>query len=203
MVASGTDKEQSIVEAARKRFAHYGFSKVTMDEIAADVAMGKASLYYYFPTKESIFEAVTIQEQKHFIAKIQSILESNKPAAEKLKDYAEKRLSLFRDLLNLSNLPFQKFSEVKSLFKDLFKNFEKEEIKLLHQIIHAGKRSGEFSVTSPQHITEVVLHSLHGLRLRALRNADGQRLDDETYATLRKEMNLLVDLIINGLTTRK
>ena len=48
-----TEKQAVILDAARKRFAYYGFSKVTMDEIAADIGMGKASLYYYFPTKES------------------------------------------------------------------------------------------------------------------------------------------------------
>ena len=38
-------KEKAILEAARKRFAYFGFSKITMDEIASDVALGKASLY--------------------------------------------------------------------------------------------------------------------------------------------------------------
>jgi TetR/AcrR family transcriptional regulator len=197
-----TDKEKAIVEAARKRFAHYGFSKVTMDEIASDVAMGKASLYYYFSTKESIFEAVILHEQKHFITEIQSILRDGKPAKDKLKEYAERRLVLFRDLLNLSNLPFQKFSDVKSLFKNLFSNFEREELKLLQQILQLGKHSGEFSVTASQHIAEVVLHALYGLRVRAWRNVDGQRLDDDTYTAMKKEMNLLVDLIVHGIRSK-
>ena len=37
-------KEKAIIKAARERFAHFGFSKVTMDEIAADIEMGKACL---------------------------------------------------------------------------------------------------------------------------------------------------------------
>jgi TetR/AcrR family transcriptional regulator len=51
-------REKSIIEAAKERFAHFGFSKVTMEEIASDVDLGKASLYYYFPTKEDLFKAV-------------------------------------------------------------------------------------------------------------------------------------------------
>jgi TetR/AcrR family transcriptional regulator len=35
-----------ILEAAQRQFARYGLSKVTMDEIAEEVGMGKASLYY-------------------------------------------------------------------------------------------------------------------------------------------------------------
>ena len=56
-------KQQIIIDAARDRFAHFGFSKVTMDEIASDVELGKASLYYYFPTKEELFKAVITLEQ--------------------------------------------------------------------------------------------------------------------------------------------
>jgi len=199
----GISKEKIILEAARKRFAYYGFAKVTMDEIASDVAMSKASLYYYFPTKEGVFKAVIAEEQRQFIAQTQSILENRRSARDKLMEYAEKRLTLFRDLLNLSNLTFQKFAEVKSDFKDLFVNFEKEELKLLQQIIQLGKRSGEFSTSVPHHLAEVTLHALYGLRVRALRIAEGGTLDDETYNALRKEVNVLVDLIVRGITSKK
>ena len=35
--AKAVAKEEKILEAARKRFAYFGFPKVTMDEIAAEV----------------------------------------------------------------------------------------------------------------------------------------------------------------------
>ncbi len=197
------EKEASIVAAARKLFAHYGFSKVTMDEIAADAGMGKASLYYYFPTKERLFEDVIAHEQKQFIAQIQSALDNCTSAKEMLLEYAEKRISLFRDLLNLNSLPFQMISQVKTLFRGLFENFEKEELKLLQQIIQVGKRSEEFTVTNPQATAETILHTFHGLRLRTLRSADGKRLDDDAYAILKKEMSVLVELLLNGLTTKR
>lgn len=192
-------KESTILEAARKRFAYFGFSKVTMDEIAGDVGLGKASLYYYFPTKEKLFEAVIVQEQNQFILEIRSILQTGKSAQEKLRGYAERRLLLFRNLLNLGNLAFQKFSEVKALFANLFANFEKEELQLLQEIIQLGQRSGEFAVTSPEQTAEAILHALHGLRLRFLRTAEGQRLDDNGYTALNNEIDLLVDLILRGL----
>lgn len=44
-----------IIEAALKRFAHYGLSKTTMTEIAKDISFSKALLYYYFPDKLSLY----------------------------------------------------------------------------------------------------------------------------------------------------
>src|SRR5436190_20923918 len=55
---SQDQKRESIVEAAIKRFAHFGVAKTTMADIAADLAFSKASLYYYFPDKLSLFAAV-------------------------------------------------------------------------------------------------------------------------------------------------
>ena len=51
-------KQEAIIEAAIKRFAHFGVSKTTMAEIAADLSFSKASLYYYFPDKLNLFAAV-------------------------------------------------------------------------------------------------------------------------------------------------
>ena len=41
-----------------------------MREIADDLKLSKASLYYYFPDKESLYSAVVEKEQDEFIAKI-------------------------------------------------------------------------------------------------------------------------------------
>src|SRR5688572_8197711 len=51
-------KQEAIIEAAIKRFAHFGVAKTTMSEIAADLSFSKASLYYYFPDKLNLFAAV-------------------------------------------------------------------------------------------------------------------------------------------------
>ena len=50
------DSKVSVIKkAARKRFRHYGLTKTTMNDIAADIGMSKASLYYYFLIKKICF----------------------------------------------------------------------------------------------------------------------------------------------------
>lgn len=51
------EKIENILEAATKRFAHFGVDKTTMNEIADDLGISKASLYYYFPDKLNLFAA--------------------------------------------------------------------------------------------------------------------------------------------------
>jgi len=51
-----------IITTAGEIFSRYGFKKTTMDEIANGLKMGKSSIYYYFASKEEIFEAVVLNE---------------------------------------------------------------------------------------------------------------------------------------------
>ena len=113
------EKVKIILQAARKRFAHYGFSKVTMDEIAGDVELGKASLYYYFPTKEELFKAVISQEQAEFIKSIELLLQKPSSASMKLIEYVEHRLAFSRKLANLGTLSIHSILDIKSVFRKL------------------------------------------------------------------------------------
>ena len=193
------DKETLILGAARKRFAYFGYSKVTMDEIAADVGMAKASLYYYYPNKERLFERVVMDEQHQFIHDIEGVITRDIPAGDKLREYVDKRFQLFRELLNLSTLGVQNLLDVKSLFGDLFRKFQIEELKLVRQIMDAGSAAGEFAIPNPHRTAQLFLHILHGLRLRAFLHSSEPPPDDKTYAALRKEMESCVEHFINGI----
>lgn len=47
-------RKVEIVEAALNRFSHYGFAKTTMNEIAEDLFITKANLYYYYQDKTAL-----------------------------------------------------------------------------------------------------------------------------------------------------
>ena len=48
-------RKQHILDSALSVFKNKGFEGSTMDEIAKDADFGKATLYYYFNSKEEIF----------------------------------------------------------------------------------------------------------------------------------------------------
>ena len=192
-------KEQLIIEAARSRFAHYGYSKVTMEEIAADVELGKASLYYYFPTKEELFRAVISLEQDELKAKIEHLLQKSGPATRKLREYVALRMQFFQDLINLGTLSLHSYMNTKSVFKKLFVDFEKVELALIKKIIDEGIQSKEFVSFVTDDTSEVFLHILQGLRCRILRQAKGPVLDKKTQNNLQKEMNVATDIFIKGI----
>ena len=197
------EKELIITEAARKRFAHFGFSKVTMDEIATDVEMGKASLYYYFPTKEDLFRAVLAQEMNELKKNIEIILEDSETATNKLHQYVEQRMKFFQILINLGTLSVHSYFDPKSIFKKLFIDFEEVELNLLRKIFDEGKKNKEFDKKINDDTAVVFLHIIQGLRCRVLKQNKGQGIAKETRENLQNEMNLATDIFINGIKKRK
>lgn len=193
-------KEKAIIEAAKERFAHFGFSKVTMEEIASDVDLGKASLYYYFPTKEDLFKAVISLEQNKLKENFEELLQKNTADSKKLQEYVDLRMKFFRDLINLGTLSVHSYFDTKSVIKEVFIDFEKIELELIKKIINEGKKAKEFKPELAEDTALIFLHILQGLRCRVLRWAKGASLDDETNNDLQKEMSMVTEIFINGIS---
>jgi len=64
---------RDIVETARVLFKQSGFKKTTMGDIARSLGKAKSSLYYYYPSKEDIFEAVLHAEMDELLDQIVSL----------------------------------------------------------------------------------------------------------------------------------
>ncbi len=52
------ETRQGILRAALKRFAHSGYAAASVQQIVGDARVSKPTLYYYFPDKARLFEAL-------------------------------------------------------------------------------------------------------------------------------------------------
>jgi AcrR family transcriptional regulator len=62
-----------ILKEVRGLFFRYGFSKVTMDEVAEALGMSKKTLYRHFPGKEDLLEAATADHLDECDAELKGI----------------------------------------------------------------------------------------------------------------------------------
>jgi TetR/AcrR family transcriptional regulator len=194
------DRKTQILNAAEQRFARFGLSKVTMDEIAADVGMSKAALYYYFKTKEDIFREVIAREQAQFIDGAEKIIARDTAASEKLRQYGRQRILFFNEIANLNLLGIQAWLDVKPFMSDLFKEFAGHEARLLTRIVKHGKRAAEFSAASPEKTAGLILNVLRGWGHHAFKPLlSGERPD---LRSIQDEYDLLISMLLTGLLTR-
>ena len=63
-------REDAIVESVNRLLADKGFDLMTVDEVAADVGIAKASLYKHFPSKEALAAAAMVRLLQRTLAAV-------------------------------------------------------------------------------------------------------------------------------------
>ena len=89
MVPTEGGTKQGIVDVAYDRFAAHGFKKVTMDEIAAELAISKKTLYKYFESKEAILGEIVEQRLARGETALASLLEHSGTVDERIRAVGE------------------------------------------------------------------------------------------------------------------
>jgi AcrR family transcriptional regulator len=194
-----SDKVQLIIEAAQKRFGLYGIEKTSMREIADDLKLSKASLYYYFPDKESLYRAVVKKEQEEFLNKISERILSFHEPEQLLLEYTNARLSYFRTLLNLSRLRLEEYSDLKPVFKETILLFNEKEQEIIIKIFNKGISNGIFFIKNPDATASLFLDLLKGLRISVFNDKKTLFIEQDEFSRLLENTNAFTKIFINGL----
>jgi TetR/AcrR family transcriptional regulator, regulator of autoinduction and epiphytic fitness len=72
-------REQAIIDAVNRMLADKGFDAMTVDEIAAEVGVAKASLYKHFPSKEDLAAAAMVRVMQEAVAYLDGLNPADAP----------------------------------------------------------------------------------------------------------------------------
>jgi len=122
-------RKEQIIEAAKKVFAQKSFFEATVEDIARESGVKKATLYYYFESKLDIFIAL-IEEALSSISERMMKLDFSEPRGKVVADIIDCYFTLFeekRDLLVIiqrAGHDFLHHPEAKSKLSALRERFE-------------------------------------------------------------------------------
>jgi len=194
-----TEKAGSIIKAAQKRLGLYGFEKTTMSEIAADVNLSKASLYYYFPDKESLLRAVLATEQDEFFRLVNSRMEEVTDPEKMVHEFVRIRHEYFTTFLNLTKFRFSDFFQIRPHFCELIAELRRQETGLFTGILLKGVMKGVFSVRAPEETARLFLEVIHGLRMTVIRNRPIHELTQADYDLMYEKHRDFIEIFIRGI----
>ncbi len=197
-------KRDRILDAAEKRFVHYGLTKTTMNEIADDLSMSKASLYYYFADKVNLYEAVIDRLFVFHFQEMEKRLSVEMSNELRLWTYLNVRHEFIKKYYRLLELQKLSGSEAHAILDRKFKEQRKQkEICVLMDIIEKGKASGEFDVADPYKMVELMMDCTMGLRWLVLNaNNNSPFPEDELFDMVLEKQQLLTEMFIKALKSR-
>ena len=193
-------KREKILEASHQRFLHYGYSKTTMNEIAGDLSMSKALLYYYFPDKSELYMAVMRKLANDYLKTLQNKLDHFTDLRDAFlfqvnthHDFIVTNYNFFDFVrLNEQNLPDNIWSLVNEI--------REAETALLVYAIQAETEKGRIQpVTNPADIVDVFLDALTGIKVGSMQHRKINFPKKEHLDEIHKKRLLLIDIFVKGL----
>ena len=165
MTESDTKAERRalILKAAGNLFARHGLKKTYMEDIAGAVGLIKTSLYYYFDSKEELFEAVIRHESEMLINKLSAEIGKHSSPQRKLRAYFITRMEYLKELVNLYQLTKVAAQELLLLAEKEREKFIEAEKKLILEILKEGSQKGVFEIGDAEFIAVAIIASMRGL----------------------------------------
>jgi len=184
-----------IVKISGQIFSRYGFKKTTMDEIAKELKMGKSSVYYYFKSKEDIFEAVVLYEANVLRNELTKSIKSVDSPVDKMKNYVFVRMKAFEKLANYYNAIFDKNLAHFDFIESIREKYDREELAILRLIIYDGVRKKVFNVKNSEYTAIAVQTTLKGLEVPLFWKK--KEID------INERLNAILDVLFYGIMKRR
>jgi Transcriptional regulator len=163
-------KRTQILEAAMRRFAHFGMSKTTMSEIAQDLSFSKALLYYYFPDKNALYAAVLEHVINQSFEEMGAAVSAIDDCQQAVLALLDKRIEFVRKYYTLLEHSISAVQQTPDEMTHVMKESKVKEIALISGILQKGVDKGHLHVDNVSETAEILLFALAGMRFSILKD---------------------------------
>lgn len=183
------EKKQMILHAATECFSQLGYDKTTLDDIGGKVKLNKASLYYYYNSKEDLFCDVIYAEAQRFREEIRNKTRALRSAEEKVIFFLTERSRFYKRLKHLQEITMNMMKKIEPIFYTLQQGIQQEEKNMLKEMLDEGIHTGEINRTDPSRLSEVLLKVSSAFKMNG---ADSEQSDNNTIEDIRFTTRLIL-----------
>lgn len=187
---------KQILDAASRRFLHYGYGKTTMSEIAQDCNMSTGNLYRYFPSKLDIAEMFVRVLRREQVARLREVLENpDLSPCQKLREFFLLKFKIAYDRFHDKPKAYELSSELIGARPKVAMEWEAAEGRVLSEILQLGDADGSFAVENAASIAKILQDACYRFTSPAV-------FHEGEFDELAAELNGVIDLILDGFSWR-
>jgi len=183
-----------IIAIASQVFSKFGFKKATMDDIAKASGMGKSSIYYYFKSKEEIFEAVVKRDADLLSIELEKkVINSNDNPKEKIRNYVLIRMKFLKEMVNFYEALKNDYLSNLAFTERVREKYDKEEQQIIQKILQEGIDEGIFNLTETRVSSIAIATALKGLETALLIQ------NEISFDELEKHLDHMLQILFYGI----
>ncbi|MBA3887578.1 MAG: TetR/AcrR family transcriptional regulator, partial [Acidobacteria bacterium] len=169
-------RRATIIKSAAQVFGRHGFHATTLEDIAANLKVTKASLYYYFSTKEELLYEVHLLSMHDVLSRLDAARAAYSSPMEQLQEALTQHLRLLAADYEGAFLLQQEYDLPETYRNEIISLRDRYEQGVL-EIVQEGIRSRVFRVKDARIAVRMILGGVNWF-LRWYR-ADGRLTADE------------------------
>jgi len=158
-----SSSQQHIHNVAKTLFTQRGFSNVSMRDICSEARVTAPTVYYYFKSKEALFEAVVRETitMEEFTNLLSVECKKAKDVYSQIHAFTRTYLSSFPNKLINTGLYLRRSTQLDPVGANtLLRELTRSEAMLM-RIIREGIRTEQFRETEPRMAAECLLGMMH------------------------------------------
>jgi AcrR family transcriptional regulator len=185
----------AILDATDRLLARYGYKKMTIDDLAAEVGIGKGSVYLHFASKQEIALSHIDRIILRLKVRLERIAARKISADERLRSMlAERVMFRFDSVQHYTQSLNDLLAGLRAKLLERRKTHFEEEARIFAAVIEEGKRGGIFAKNNSLETAHTLLQATNGMLPYSLSTAElGER------AELEKRVKSIAALLVNGL----
>ena len=191
--------KDAILDATDRLLARFGYRKMTVEDIAMEVGIGKGTIYLHFTSKEEIVLSHIDRIVERVKDRLREIAASDAAAAERLR-----QMLLMRVLFRFDSIQHytQSLNDLLAALRPGLMarraQYFEAEAEIFAALLIAGRQSGEFDFQDENATARALLQATNGLLPYSLSTTElGKR---EEVAQRAADV---ADLVMGGLLKRK
>lgn len=189
---------EALLDATDRLLARSGYKKMTIDELASEVGIGKGSVYLHFTSKEEIALSHIDRIIERLTVELKQIEKGEISAAEKIRKMLKLRvLFRFDSVQHYTQSINDLLSALRPSLLARRKGYFDTEAAIFAAVIEHGIEGGEFFSVDPTAAAEALLLATNSLLPFSLTTKElGER------AEIEEKTARLSEMLLNGLILR-
>ena len=188
----------SILDATDRLLARNGYKRMTIDELAKEVGIGKGTIYLHFESKEDIALSHIDRIIERLKFRLDSLAFSKGSVESRLRSMLNERVMFrFDSVQHYSQSLNELLSHLRPKLLERRERYFDEEARIFEKVIAEGKRSGELAVRNAEDAARTLIDATNSLLPYSLSAFElGERGEVE------KKVKRLADMIVAGMVKR-
>lgn len=188
----------AILDATDRLLAKHGYKKMTIDDLAVEVGIGKGSVYLHFDSKSDLALSHIDRIIERLKANLEEIAKSKSAADIKLRKMIMERVMYrFDSVQHYSQSLNELLASVRPQLLKRRRRYFDEEAEIITRVLAEGKKAGVFALKDSRAAAGAVLDATNALLPYSLSAYElGDRVE------LEKKAQNVADLILNGIKKR-